>query len=203
MSDSSVTNWIEILRSAPGGPAQEDAVTNLWKHYFQRLSATIRSRVNPATRRVYDEEDAAQSAFYSVCAGIQDGRFPDLADRDSLWRLLLAITGRKISHRHRFDHQERRDVRRVVSSHTNESGDGTGVDQLSSTSTPEFVMELEESVDELFARLGDAELKVIATLKMQGYTDTEVAESLHSSRRTVQRRLEIIRRIWTQADSGN
>ena len=36
----------------------------------------------------------------SFCMAAQRGRFPDLADRDSLWRLLLRMTARKaIDHR--------------------------------------------------------------------------------------------------------
>ena len=69
----------------------------------------------PETRRVYDEEDAAQSAFHSVCAGIAAGRFPDLGSRGNLWHLLVVITARKVAHRQRHDHQQRRDVHRNLS----------------------------------------------------------------------------------------
>jgi DNA-directed RNA polymerase specialized sigma24 family protein len=34
------------------------------------------------------------------------------------------------------------------------------------------------------------------TLRMEGYTDAEVADRLRCSRRTVQRRLEVVRRHW-------
>ena len=43
-----------------------------------------------------DEEDAALSAFDSLCAGLARGQFPQLADRDDLWRLLVVITTRKV-----------------------------------------------------------------------------------------------------------
>ena len=33
-----------------------------------------------------DEEDAALSAFNSSCLGVAQGRFPQLADREDLWR---------------------------------------------------------------------------------------------------------------------
>ena len=42
-----------------------------------------------------DEEDVALSAFDSFCRGAQRGRFPQLDDRDNLWRLLVVITSRK------------------------------------------------------------------------------------------------------------
>src|SRR5438094_672479 len=109
-SDDPVTLWIDELRNADEAAAQK-----LWLHFVSRLYDLARKKLMPETRRVYDEEDAAQSAFHSVCAGIAAGRFPDLQDRDSLWHLLLAITGRKVAHRHRHDRQQRRDVRRNLS----------------------------------------------------------------------------------------
>jgi hypothetical protein len=68
-----------------------------------------------ADEAVYDEEDAALSAFHSVCAGIAAGRFPDLGSRGNLWRLLVVITARKVAHRQRHDQQQRRDVHRMSS----------------------------------------------------------------------------------------
>ena len=37
----------------------------------------------------------ALSAFDSFCRGAEQGRFPDLNDRDNLWRLLVVFTTRK------------------------------------------------------------------------------------------------------------
>ena len=92
--DDPVTLWIDELRNADDAAAKE-----LWKHFVSRLYTLARKKLSPETRRVYDEEDAAQSAFHSVCSGIVSGRFPDLHDRESLLRLLLAVTSRKIARR--------------------------------------------------------------------------------------------------------
>jgi hypothetical protein len=48
-----------------------------------------------APRGMADEEDVALSAFDSFCRGAEQGRFPQLSDRDDLWRLLFVITERK------------------------------------------------------------------------------------------------------------
>src|SRR5580658_2905881 len=106
-SDDPATLWIDELRNA-----DEAAARNLWNRFVTRLYELGRKKLRPDTRRVYDEEDAAQSAFHSVCAGIAAGRFPDLADRGSLWHLLVVITARKAAHRRRHDQRQRRDVRR-------------------------------------------------------------------------------------------
>ena len=101
--DDPVTLWIEELRNADAAAAR-----NLWNHFVARLYELGRKKLRPETRRVYDEEDAAQSAFHSVCAGIAAGRFPDLGSRENLWQLLVVITARKVAHRHRHDHRRGR-----------------------------------------------------------------------------------------------
>jgi hypothetical protein len=97
-SDDPVTLWIDELRQA-----DQAAARKLWNHFVARLYELGRKKLRPETRRVYDEEDAAQSAFHSVCAGIAAGRFPDLGSRESLWHLLVVITARKVADRHRHD----------------------------------------------------------------------------------------------------
>ena len=44
-----------------------------------------------------DAEDAALSVFDSFCDGAARGRFPQLVDRDDLWRLLVTITTYKVT----------------------------------------------------------------------------------------------------------
>jgi ECF sigma factor len=90
--EGSVTRWIGDLKS--GG---DSAAQRLWERYFERLVRLARNKLQ-TTRRprtVEDEEDAALSAFDSFCRGVDRGRFPRLADRDDLWRLLVVLTMRK------------------------------------------------------------------------------------------------------------
>src|SRR5438105_2846845 len=86
----SVTSWLVQLKA--GDPA---AAQPLWERYFQRMVGLARQRLQGARRRDPDEEDVALSAFDSFCQGAMRGRFPQLADRDDLWRLLVVITARK------------------------------------------------------------------------------------------------------------
>ena len=50
----------------------------------------------------------ALSAFDSFCRSAEQGRFPDLADRDSLWRLLVVMTARKATHLRRDEGRQKR-----------------------------------------------------------------------------------------------
>ncbi len=191
-----VSLWIDELRQA-----DEVAAHKVWAHFAARLHQLARKRMRAKTKRVYDEEDVVQSMFHSVCRGLAEGRFPDLQDRDSLWRLMLVITGQKISNRHRFDQQKRRDVRRnltdsIFSESQTDLGPRLGTELISREPTPEFVAEFQETSDRLFDALEETDLQEIAMLRMEGYKDTEIADRLDCSQRTVQRRLTMIRQIW-------
>ncbi len=188
-----ITVWIDGLRSS-----DELAARGIWNHFSLRLLELARARLAPKTRRVYNEEDAVQSMFRSVCLGFAEGRFPDLKDRDGLWRLMLVITSQKISNRHRFDHQKRRDIRLTLTDSAfvpGQSLEASFEPSLISTEPgPEFVAEFVETCERLFAEFADPALEQITTMRLEGYTDSEIATRMNCSRRTVQRRLEIIRR---------
>lgn len=198
MADSDpISLWIEGLRQA-----DDQAACSVWNHFAGRLCELARRQLNPSVRRVYDEEDAVQSVFRSVCLGFTQGRFPDLNDRESLWRLMLVITGQKVSNRHRFELQQKRDIRRTLTDSVfADRPDTTGDDSVSSghpwlskEPSPEFAAEFLETCDALQTRLDDPELSQVVSLRLEGYTDLEIAEKMNCSRRSIQRRMEIIRR---------
>ena len=89
----SVTRWIADLKE--GDLA---AANGLWERYFARMVDLAQRGLRASRGRDAgsDEEDAALSAFDSLCAGLAQGRFPQLGDRDDLWRLLVVITTRKV-----------------------------------------------------------------------------------------------------------
>src|SRR4029078_10021650 len=63
--------------------------------YHRRLVSLARQKLQSARGRVADEEDVVQHAFHSFFRGVAGGRFPQLEDRNNLWRLLVIITARK------------------------------------------------------------------------------------------------------------
>src|SRR5947209_130256 len=85
-----------------------EAVERLWRRYFGRLVGLARRKLEGAARRAADEEDVALSAFHSFCKNAEAGRFPQLLDRDSLWRLLVVITLRKAAHLVRDENRGKR-----------------------------------------------------------------------------------------------
>ncbi|MCA9060432.1 MAG: hypothetical protein KDA85_18105, partial [Planctomycetaceae bacterium] len=81
MSDTNhVSHWIELVKHG-----DSIAANRIWQHYFDRLVRAVRQRLQGQNRVVSDEEDIVLSVFDSFYAAAEQGRFPDLSDRDDLW----------------------------------------------------------------------------------------------------------------------
>jgi len=192
-AEDSVTQWFDRLRQ--GDPA---AAQPLWERYFARLVRLARDRLSGLRRGARDEEDVALSAFNSFCLAAEKGRFPQLADRDGLWRLLVALTERKAVDLIRAETRAKRGGGRVL----DETGlapaaDGGGLERVPGREpTPEFVALMAEECQRRLAQLGDEPLRTVALLRLEGYSNQEVAERLGCTARTVERKLELIRTLW-------
>jgi DNA-directed RNA polymerase specialized sigma24 family protein len=135
-----------------------------------------------------DEEDVALGALDSLYRGVRHGRFPQLQDRDDLWRLLVVITTRKAMHLARDESAPTRGG--AV------SDDLVLEEILSREPTPEFAAQTADECQRLLALLGSAELRAIAVAKMEGYSEEEIAAQIKCVPRTIRRRLQRIRSIW-------
>jgi len=188
--DDSVTQWIEQLRAG-----DDSAAGKLWQRYFHRLAGLARKRLQDIPRLPADGEDVALSALNSLCAGLEQGRFPDLADRDSLWRLLVTITARKARQVVRDENRQKRGGGQVGG----EPDEANGLEHLLSREpTPEFAAEVAEQFRFLLSKLDDEELRAIALLKMEGAASEQIAARLGKALRTIERRLQLIRSIWAE-----
>jgi DNA-directed RNA polymerase specialized sigma24 family protein len=191
-----------VARWSAGLTAGDRAVVQpLWDRYFAQLVRLARCKLRAAHRAVDDEEDAALSAFESFCAGAECGLFTDLADRDDLWHLLVVITARKARDHMKRDSRQKRGGGRVVRESELAAAapvaDIVGLDQIvGSEPTPEFAAMAVEEYKRLLGVLGDESLRQVALWRLEGYTTDEMAKRLGCARRTVARRLELIRTLW-------
>jgi DNA-directed RNA polymerase specialized sigma24 family protein len=187
--EGSVTCWIDQLKAG-----DQDAARPVWERYFSRLVTLARKRLQGTRRAAVDEEDVALSAFDSFCRAAEQGRFPKLEDRDDLWRLLVVITERKALDLARDQRRQKRGGGIVLG----ESGLG-GLAQLPAREpTPAFAALMAEQCQLLLDRLGDEGLRSLALLKMEGYTNEEIARKQGCALRTVERKLGLIRSIWEE-----
>ena len=194
--DDSVTTWIGKLKHGDDTAAQR-----LWERYFDQLVLSARRKLRAASRRVADEEDVALVAFNSFCNGVRDGRFPRLNDRDDLWQILMMLTARKAMDQRRHDEAAKRGGG-VVRGESVFYSDGMregGIEQVVGESpTPEFAMAVSEEMEVLLSSLNDDQLREIALAKLDGNSNVEISESFDISLRSVERKLKLIRRIWSE-----
>jgi DNA-directed RNA polymerase specialized sigma24 family protein len=193
-SEGSVTRWLGLLQAG-----DRTAAGPLWQHYFHLLVARARSALRNKPRRLADEEDVALSAFDSFCRAAEQGRFPNLDDRDDLWRLLVVFTARKVSHLVKKELAQKRGGGKVqpeVDLPLDEEGDGALAAVVGQEPTPEFAASVAEECQRLLDKLGDNDLRAIAVWQMEGHTVDEIAAKCGRSSRTVARKLELIRELW-------
>jgi RNA polymerase sigma factor (sigma-70 family) len=193
--DSSVTHWITELR---GGDAE--AAQRLWERYFHRLVGLARGHLGLATRGGADSEDVAQSVFKSLCIRAELGQYQHVTDRDNFWTLLVAMTIYKSRDLLRRERSLKRGGGRVLSeaSLTQDNESPAPLDEvIGSDPTPDFVVQVAEECEALLSQLNENERQT-AELKLQGYSNEEIAKQMGCAVRTVERRLGAIRRAWGQ-----
>ena len=183
-----ISHWIEQVK---GGDSV--AANHLWQHYFDRLVRAVRRRLYGQNRAISDEEDIVLSVFDSFYNAVEKGRFPDLADRDDLWRLLLRMSARKVVDKRRHDARQRRGGKVVLQSLSQAGDEGYVIEAIGNEPSPEMVLMLQESMKQFFSHLGVGQLADLAGAKLEGYSNAELAERFECSERTIERRLHLIR----------
>jgi DNA-directed RNA polymerase specialized sigma24 family protein len=199
-NQNSVTLWIDGIKAGDGSD-----IERLWDRYFERLVRLAAARLPAHSRRSFDEEDVALSAFQSFCDRAGRGQFPQLSDRDDLWRLLATITVRKALDTIRQQSRQKRGGGQVLGESALLVGAGTEGDGLaevlSREPTPDEVAGFAEDYHRFLARLQEPPLRTIALRRLEGQTTREIARALDVSTKTVERKLQLIRAIWSEKSS--
>ncbi len=185
-SSNNVSEW--IVQAKEGNAT---ATSHLWQHFYDRLVRAVRRRLQGHHRGVSDEEDIVLSVFDSFYAAVQQGRFPDLSDRDDLWRLLLSMSNRKVIDKRRHDLRQRRGGGVELISLNGDAS--TSIEIAGNEPSPEMVVMMQESMTRFFSQLGVGDLQELAVAKLEGYSNAELARRFGCSERTIERRLHLIR----------
>jgi DNA-directed RNA polymerase specialized sigma24 family protein len=186
---NSVTQWISALKQG-----DQSAALGLWGAYYRRLVRLAHARLRDAPRGIADEEDVALNAFDSFCRGAREGRFRRLDDRNDLWQILVMITVRKAIDLRNYEGRKSRGMGRVQSltELTRDGLETIGGEEP----TAEFAAQLAEEYQRLMEQLGDSTLQNVATWKLEGHTNNEIAARLGCVVSTVERKLARIRSKW-------
>jgi DNA-directed RNA polymerase specialized sigma24 family protein len=198
-SEGSVTRWIAQLKAGD----QEVAQQELWNRYFQRLAALARKKLRHAPQRVADEEDVVLNVLDTFFRGAREGRFPELRDRTNLWPLLVKITARKAANQLKEQRTQRRGGGKVrgesVFADIADESDPLLLESIADHEpTPAFAAEMAEECQCLLGALQEESLREVAQLKLAGHSNLEIAQKLRVVERTVERKLNRIRKLWSE-----
>lgn len=165
------------------------AMERLYRDYFPRLRALSRRTLGQFPGAGAEADDVVQSAFKSLCRFMRSQPDDSARHRDDLWRILCQIVACKS--RRRVTRQTR-GLRGGRVHPVTDLAAASGEDPLAAlwqTVTPvEFDICLEEALEQL-----SPSLRKIALLTIEGQTQADIAARLNCSRRTIIRKLELIR----------
>jgi RNA polymerase sigma-70 factor, ECF subfamily len=187
MSDRVEKSSDELLARWRGGDQQ--AATELFRRYTDRLVNLARHRLSAKFARRVDPEDVVQSVYRSLLAIVHDDRY-DLRRGGDLWNLLVGITLHKLQHQVQRLSTRKRDINR-------EQGFGSedsliGIEAVAALARDPSPVEALTLADELQHVMGELEPlpRRIFELRLQGYDLNEIATEVGRSQRTVSRALE-------------
>ncbi|MCA9005232.1 MAG: HTH domain-containing protein [Planctomycetaceae bacterium] len=167
------------------------AMKRLEQEYFQRLRALSQRVLQGFPGAAAEADDVVQSALKSLCRLMRRQDTPRDKDRNDLWRLLCRIVVFKSRKRMRSQ------TRGLPGGQVRPMTDFTSPDQsfqlesaLQQISTSEFDLIIHDALEQL-----DEPLKKIAIMIMEGCTQAEMATRLGCSRRTIIRKIELLKSL--------
>jgi RNA polymerase sigma factor (sigma-70 family) len=196
VASPSVTTWIAQVKAGESVAAQR-----LWERYLSKLVHVARSRLAGSPQQMADADDAVIVAFEKFLRHAREGRFPRLDDRYDLWQVLVLVTEQvAVDQRRKLTAAKRGglNTRSLASVHRKSRESGSQWHPESLEPSPEFAAATAEQCRRLLGLLKENDLQRIALSKMHGLTNEEIAEQEEISLRGVERKLNIIRKIWSR-----
>ncbi|OWK40383.1 RNA polymerase sigma factor [Fimbriiglobus ruber] len=188
---------------APDPTVRDHAARLLLDRYTDDILGLIRRSLAARYSGRVGADDVMQESWVSAIAGLQDGRF-QLESRTEFHSLLVTIALNKVRSRVRFENADKRDVhreRRTGTAGAYGSPDAEPPDLQADDPGPAQLAASGEAVAEMLAALPD-DLRPVAVLLAQGYTQAEIATVLGVVLRTVERRLARVRELWAPYVDG-
>ena len=169
----------------------DDAATEVYKRFAQRLIMLAHSHLDRRIRQRVDPEDVVQSVMKSVFLRLSDGQFV-LGGWDSMWGLLTRITFHKCCKWVEYYHAQARRVDREVSPPAKSEDSNAAWQFLDREPTPPEVACLTETVDRVLKGLDEREQQVVV-LSLQGEKVSDVSQQLGCTESKVYRVLRLVR----------
>jgi len=164
----------------------QDAATQLYLRYAQRLRSLVRARCSPQLARRVEPDDIVQSIFRRFFRRVSRGDY-DVPPGEELWGLFLVIALNKIRSEEAFHRADKRDVRLAA---TGESPQHLLETQPAGDDGAFAVLQL--TIDDVLEAL-PPQSRLMIELHIQGYDVADIARRTGRSKRTVERNLQEFR----------
>ncbi len=178
-----------------GGDSEAEEL--LWNACVHDVRRFAKQSLRGARLREFDEEDVTASALHCLFTRLKDGRLTEVKTSRQLFALLRVIAKRKANDAIRRQRAERRGGGNVRGdSIFGQAGpSGAACDKTDPQMTPGDAAEANERLAALLTSLDCESLREIAKLRMAHFTNSEIADRLNVSQRTVERKLALIRSL--------
>lgn len=188
----SITRWLTEVSAR----RETDRSELLWRRFGIRLVRLARHHLRGIQDRAYDEEDLALSTMNEFYRRASLGSYDKLENRDDLWRLLMKISLNKSRNRLRA----LRSIKRAAKTPVREIYPVKNAKEIDWTNTPEWLAIVAEQSEYLLRVLDDHDpsgmLQQITLMKLDGASNSQIANDLGCTRRAVAARLIWIQGIW-------
>ena len=174
-----------------------DALHWLWNRYYNQLVKMASCQLSGVVDRVSDAEDLASTTMYELHSGVDRGRFETVRNRNELWRLLVSISRNHARTAAKRAMTQKRNPGRMFDWIGNPSG---GDQAVGREPGPEEVALVSEQCRVLLEVLDRSDasgaLRRVATLRLEGFSNSEIAKEIGCARKTVAVRVALIQNLW-------
>jgi RNA polymerase sigma-70 factor (ECF subfamily) len=166
----------------------------LFDRYVDQLLALARRRISQRLASRVDAEDVVQSVFRTFFTRAREGQFR-IQERDDLAKLLVRITLHKTLRQVEFHKAAKRDP-------GHEAGQSSEAREklfafLDGEPPPEMVVACLDEMEHFLNKLGPDERQILE-LRLQGYTNREIADKLGTYDRKIRRVIEYVQGLAKQ-----
>ncbi len=175
----------------PWQSGDEDAARQLFDRYAEQLMLLARKRISHRLTSRIDAEDILQSVFRTFFHRAKQGQF-HLEDPDDVCKLLARITVHKTFRQIAFHKRAKRDP----GQETGQSDDAQDMllKLLAGEPTPEEAAAFVDELEHFLSQLKDEHRRILE-MRMEGYSNVEIAERLGITDRKIRRIMEGVRAL--------
>lgn len=194
-SEGSITHLIRRLKSG-----DDAALGKIFERYYARVVGLARRKLG-TMRRMADEDDVAQSAFWGFYRSLKENRLPNLNNRQDLIGLLIVITARQAATQVEREMAKKRGGGNIhgesvfaILARSGESG-ASADESPDDRPLPDEQAMLAECYERYVGALPE-DLRPVAEDDLAGWTHSEIAARFERSTRTVDRWIHTIGDTW-------